>query len=360
MTEQDFRRRLDAELSDVNWTQGNSYHVFSRLNEGGIPVKKKFSAAFALVMALMILTATAVAATLLWKDAGEKVAPLEGRNGYYESWDARAKAELVKTLVDLGELKDDPDAQRLLTGTMTEAERADLADRIMTAYVSGTTDTVTLMSILEKLHGPVESWSMEDRVWYNNLLAENNLLTSEDTTYALPTGEELTQQQAVDRARAFLNGMGAGIPDGAAVEATMYEEPDDRWAGDYQTAYAGRKVWSIIFREGDGNVWHADLTANGEVILYDRPEFLGLLLTGLLPGDDVISEAQAIALAGEAAVGRLGLAESDLAGAKAYYGYINHMDAGHAPLGTCVWQVVYPSGSRVMLGFDGAVLYVGN
>ena len=359
MTEQDFRRNLDAELSDVTWTQGNRYHVLSRLNEGGIPVKKKISTAFALVMALMVLTATAVAATLLWKDAGEKVAPLESQNGYYDTWDAQAKVALVKALFDLDELKDNPDAQRLLTADLTEAEQSDLADQIMTAYVNGAADTVTLASILEKLHGPIESWPMEDRVWYNGLLAENNLLTSEDMPYALPAGEELTQQQAVERATDFLERMGAGDLGTGSVEATMYQEPRDAWTGDTQVGWAGRRVWSVVFRGCGSGTWHADMTADGAVVGYSTPMLQRLYTTGRLPDADAISEAQAIALAKEAAAEQLGLTENELANVRACYGYINHADAGHAPLGTRVWQVVYGDGSHVTLSFDGDVLYAG-
>lgn len=350
MTEQDFRRSLDAELSDIRWTQGDRVHVLSRLNEGGIPVKKKMSTAFALVLALMILTATAVAATLIWKDAGERIAPLESENGTYDTWDAAAKSELVKTLAGLGEMADDPDVERLLTEELNDEERGALADRIMTGYVSGGADTVTLLSILEKLHGPIESWPMEDRVWYNDLLAENGMLTEEDMPYALPAGEELTQPQAVERASAFLAGIGATDLNTGAVEATLYQEPNDRWLGDTQISEADRKIWSIVFRGCASGTWHVDMTADGAVTGYSTPLLQQLFTTGLLPSGSGIAEAQAI----QAAVQAVG---HELAGAQAYYGYINHVDAGHAPLGTLVWQVVDADGSRVMVSRDGDVLY---
>lgn len=351
MNEQDFRRRLDAELSHVNWTPMDRYHVFSRLNEGGIPVKRKLSTAFALVLALMVLTATAVAATLLWKDAGEKVAPLESQNGFYDTWDAQAKVDLVQALVDLGELKDDPDAQRLQSEEMTDAEKVALADQIMTAYVNGATDTVTLMSILEKLHGDMSTWPMEDLIWYNDLLAENNMRTDEDMPYVLPEGEELTQQQAIEYARAFLEGMGANDLETGIIEATMYVEPYDNWYGETQITWAGRRIWSVVIRDCGSGTWHVDLTADGAVAGYATPALQRLFTTGLLPGEAAISQAQAIAMASEA------LGDDSMADAQAYYGYINHVDAGHAPLGTQVWQVVYGSGSRVMLSQNGDVLY---
>lgn len=356
MTEQDFRRSLDAELSEVSWTLGDRAHVLAKLQEGGIPVKRKISTAFALALALMVLTVTAVAASLLWKDAGERIAPMESQ-GYYDTWSPAAKVELVKTLADLGEMEGNPDVERLLTTDMEEAEQDTLADQIMTTYVSGGADTVTLLSMLEKLHGPIEGWPMEDRVWYNDLLMENGMLTSEDTAYALPVGEELTQPQAVERAKAFLMSVGAVDLDTGAVETTMYKESSDHWLGATQVSRSGQKIWSVVFRGCASGTWHVDLLADGTVNGYSTPALQAMCTTGLMPGKEAVSETQAITLAGQVAMVQLGMAESDLADAHAYYGCIDHVDAGHAPLGTLVWQVVYEDGSRVMLGQDGSVLY---
>ena len=319
-------------------------------------MKRKISTAFALALALTILTVTAVAATLLWKDAGEKIAPLESENGYYETWNAASKVELVRTLANLGEMQGNSDVERLLTTDMEEAEQDALADQIMTGYVSGQTDTVSLLSILEKLHGPIEGWPMEDRVWYNDLLADNGMLSSEDTAYALPVGEELTQPQAVERAKAFLESIGAHDLDAAVIESTMYQENDDRWMSDAQISVTGRKIWSIVFRGSDAS-WHVDMTADGAVTGYSTPVLRQVLTTGLLPGDGAITAEQAVRLASQAASEQLGLTEAERTEAHAYYGYIDHIDAGHAPLGTLVWQVVYENGSRVMLSKAGEVLY---
>ena len=109
----------------------------------------------------MVITITAFAATLLWKDAGEIVAPLEGRNGYYDNWNLEAKIELVEALADLGELRDNADAERFLSdSSMSAKEKEALGDQIITSYANGQPDTVTLLSILEKLHGDMSTWSI--------------------------------------------------------------------------------------------------------------------------------------------------------------------------------------------------------
>ena len=122
--------------------------------KGEKTVKKKISTALVFALVLVIVSVTALAATLLWQEAGEKVAPLEGKNGYYDTWNTDAKVELVQTLYDLGELKENADAEKLLSGTDMSAEEKDaLCDAIMTTYVSGTTDAITLLSILKSCTG---------------------------------------------------------------------------------------------------------------------------------------------------------------------------------------------------------------
>ena len=109
------QRVIDNSLSGIQDDPWMAQRVLNMAHEtqgtGGIVVKKKLSIGFILMMAVMLLGVTALAATLLWQDAGEKVAPMESENGYYDTWNTEAKIELIKALYDLGELKDNPDAE---------------------------------------------------------------------------------------------------------------------------------------------------------------------------------------------------------------------------------------------------------
>lgn len=140
------QRVIDNSLSGIQDDPWMAQRVLNMAHEtqgtGGIVVKKKLSIGFVLMMAVMLLGVTALAATLLWQDAGEKVAPMESENGYYDTWNTEAKIELIKALYDLGELKDNPDAERVLNSTdMPDAEKNALCDKIMCAYVNGSPDT---------------------------------------------------------------------------------------------------------------------------------------------------------------------------------------------------------------------------
>ena len=334
---------------------------------GGIVVKKKLSAGFILMMAAMLLGVAALAATLLWKDAAEKIAPMEGKNGYYDTWNTEAKLELVRTLYELGELKENPDAEKVLNGTdMSDAEQNALCDSIMSAYVNGSPDTVTLLSILEKLHGDMSTWSMEDKVWYNELLNANNMLSAEDTNYVLPQTGEITLEQAIDAAKAFLISKGAANLDKAQVEATMYEEADDRFYGETQVSQKGRRVWSIVFRPEEagspyGGACHADLAADGSVIAYSLPDLVPLFVTGMLPDADAIPETKAVEIGVNAIAAQLSVSPENLTAVKAYFGYINLADeeAAHVKLGEHVWVIVANQYYALMTP-AGDVIFVGS
>ena len=362
---------FDSSLSGIQDDPWMAQRVLNMAHEtqgtGGIVVKKKLSIGFVLMMAVMLLGVTALAATLLWQDAGEKVAPMESENGYYDTWNTEAKIELIKALYDLGELKDNPDAERVLNSTdMPDAEKNALCDKIMCAYVSGSPDTVTLLSILEKLHGDMNTWSMEDKVWYNNLLNANNMLSAEDTNYVLPETGEITQVQAVDAAKSFLISKGAENLDKAQIEATMYEESDDQFYGETQVSKKGRRVWSVVFHLEEeglpyGGTCHVDIATDGSVITYSLPALVPMYMTGTLPDATAISEEQAVEIGTNAMSAQLNVPKEKLADAEAFYGYINLADeeATHAHFGAHVW-LINTDQYYALVSSSGDVIFAGS
>lgn len=361
------RGLLNEELATVEWSQRDTLAVLRTAPKGGYrSMKATTKLALTMLIVLVLMATTALATTLLWQDAGEKLAPLESENGYYETWNTEAKLELVRTLYALGELAGNPDAEKLLnSATLPDAEKDALCDSIMSAYVNGSPDTVTLLSILEKLHGDMSTWSMEEKVWYNELLAANDLLSAEDTNYVLPQTWEITQEQAVDAARAFLTDKGAKDLEKAQIEATMYEETDDHFYGETQISQKGRRVWSIVFRLEDaalpyGGTCQADIAADGSVITYTLPDLIPLFVTGVLPDTDALPEAQAVETGMKAIAAQLSMAQDEVGETKAFFGYINLADeeAAHAKLGQHVW-VIATEKAYALVNPAGEVIFVG-
>ena len=366
-TRAEFAESLDRRLSGLQGDPWLTQHIIEK-EKGEEPKMKKISTSFIVVIALLVITVSALATTLLWQDAGEKVAPLEGQNGYYDTWNTDAKIELVKVLYDLGELTDHSDAEQLLNGSgMTMDEKDVLCDQIMTAYVHGTPDTVTLLSILETLHGDMSTWPMEDKVWYNELLRKNGMLSKEEENYVLPAIGEIDEEQAVNIAKDFLIGKGITYLEQARIEATMYEETDDVFYGETQIGKAGRRLWSIVFRSNIeglpyGGVCSAEVLTDGQVTGYHVPELVPLCIYGKLPDDNAIQEDQALDIAGKAIAAQQNIAENDITGMKAFFGYIDHADeqVAHAKLGEYVWAVTTEQGYYALVRPTGDVLYVGN
>ena len=335
--------------------------------KGEKPMAKKISVAFIVAMALLAASAAALAGALLWQNIGEKVAPLESENGYYDTWNTEAKLELIRMLYDMGELKDNADAEKLLSTDIDEAEKDTLCDQIMTAYVSGTSDTVTLLSILEKLHGDIDTWSQEDKVWYNELLRSNQMLTAEDTNYVLSNEQELTQEQAAETAKQFLIGKGASNLDQAKVEATLTEDTEDAFVDGYQVSFKGRRVWSIVFELNEENLayggsYHVDLQSDGTLLNYETPRLTKLFMTGLLPDENAISEGQALDAGIKAILSQFGVQEDDLTGIQAFFGEINlkNEDVAHAAWKERLWAVDTDQKYYALLTAEGEVVYVGS
>ncbi len=330
--------------------------VWTRAKQEEKPMKK-WSISMVLALTLVLLTATALTAGLLWKDAGEKAAPMEKQHGYYDTWSVDAKTELVKILVDTGALRENAQIKKLLEhgGSLSETEKHALADDIMSAYVDGAPDTVTLLSLLEKLHGPMNTWPMEDLVWYNELLKKNDMLSQEDTHYILPKGQEMTSEQAVEYAKAFFGRWETGGFDDKRTEATFYQEEADAFYGKTQIEWKGRRVWSVILFAFSDKPYHADLSPQGEILSYSTPETRGLFITGRQPEEN--KKRQALSAARQAIAEQYAVKAESLKETAVYFGMIDLADEALAGgrLGDMVWHICFDGGYHVMLAEDGTV-----
>lgn len=244
---------------------------------GGKKVKKKLSLGLVLALAL-ILAATVALAVTCWKNIANDVAAMESEHGFYETWATEDKVALIRLLSESAVLPPDDAVNRVLNGELPEAERGALADKVMTEWTSGSIDTVTLESVLEKLHGTMDTWTMEEKVWYNQMLADNGLLTREATSYALPREGDASQEEAVWAAmETFHAAFGVSVETlgHGRVEAT-FECMDADVSDDYYVDYKkGDFIWSVIVHaepRGEDDppygLYHADLTNTGSVIAY--------------------------------------------------------------------------------------------
>lgn len=315
---------------------------------GGMKMKKKASVGMAILLCAVLLSACALAAALLWQETAETIAPLEGGHGYYDTWSTEEKVQLVRILHDADKLPDTSDVTSILEGT---AENADaLCDQIMTDYVNGTADTVTLESILQQLHGDISTWTDEEKMWYEDLLERNGLL-GDSSGYALPDNGEISRADALQIASRFFADLGLTDLDTAQVEATFAEQDMDYWYGETQVSRKGHRGWSIVYR-ATPNV-HIDIGADGTVEGYGLPFLADAYLYGMLPPSDALPKEQAIEKAAQALGDTV-----DSQSLQAYYAYYTlKEEEGTLPvLGQQVWFIQSQDGQTVLLSKDGSLL----
>ena len=182
----------------------------------------------------------------------------------------------------------------------------------------------------------------------------------------LPAPGELTEEQAVERAKAFLSGWDAPGLDKAKAEPTLDEDTEDFFDDDgTQVFFKGRRTWSVVLRPGIkempyAGASHVDMLSTGEILGYSVPALEYMFMTGTLPDSGAIPETEALEAGRKALTEMLGIPESELAGAKAYFGYINIMDepAAGAKYNQRVWGVDSGLDFYVLLSPGGELLGV--
>lgn len=312
-----------------------------RKAKGEEPMVKKISMTLVIALVILALAAVAVAATVLWKDAGEKVAELEGEYGYYDTWDTATKIELVRDLYEMEALKENADAERLLKGEgMTDAEKDALCDRIMLDYIGeDRVDLIcleTILSTLNDVEGGTTAWSVEDKYWYNQMLDKYGMLSSESQRFILPEAGEINQEEAVRIARTLLESVSDKDLDDGIMSPSFEENP----------AFGYRRIWTIWYdlrTDGEfrGNPLYVYLKPDGTVLSYHIPELYSLDLMGVFPDSDAIPEEQALEIGRKAIAEKLGVPEDEVSSLKAYY---TEIEAGcsravDGVMGQHVWLV---------------------
>ncbi len=284
--------------------------------KGEEPVTKRLSTAMVIVLVLAILTVTAAAAALIWREAAEKISLMERDNGYYDTWDTNTKVELVRYLAELGELKDNPDTERLLNDTgLSDTEKSALCDRIVTGYMGDSNvEMVTLENLLGVMKGEggdPGSWSVEDQYWYQELLRKNGMLGHDVMHLVLPEEGEITQEEAIRIARELLEKISDLDLDNGSRSQTFEES-------------MGQRIWTIWYSlmidgEYNGTSCSVELSPDGNILAYHISELYRFRMKGIIPDDDAIPKEQALSSGRKAIAEKLGIPENELSETHVYY-----------------------------------------
>ncbi len=200
MTEQELRAALASSLSDKLPTDAR-LAVLNKIRERKDPVvRSKFSVALVLVIILTLLSTVAVAYTLS-RDYFEDVATLQFESGYYEDWGLAEKQVMVSILEEYGLLSHDEAAQMTdeasIDAYMIDRYGVEGSDRI---------DTIGLYSILERELGLIQTWSLEQRAWYSDMMMRVGLLIKggDEGIFGVPAEDDVQPDEAVAIAKSAI------------------------------------------------------------------------------------------------------------------------------------------------------------
>lgn len=129
-------------------------------------MKRKLSLTLVLAIVLVLVLAGVALAIAHFTDYAGEIARMEADKGTYDSWGAEDRIELVRMLVDSGELEADERVTRLLSGALGDAKASQLATEIFIDWGMVREDTITLVSILERVWGRQVRWTLEQKVWF--------------------------------------------------------------------------------------------------------------------------------------------------------------------------------------------------
>lgn len=255
---------MDTQLSGV---KGDPY-LAQRIivdAKGGQKVKRKISVGLVFCFVLLALSVVAVAATLLWQDYVPHVKQAEQEIGDYAQWSDAKRIQLAQDIIAMGYGNESDAAAVLQNDEATETEKAAAADRMM-LELTGLNDVKEIHSTLitYSLMGHEDTWTAEQRVWWNGII---NLYANTDApdTLLVPSKEDLSEEDAIAIAKAAVQeayGFGDDFMASLHAVANLY-------VTDQRPDY---KRWDIQFKKYRDNstylekVYSVVVDENGEVI----------------------------------------------------------------------------------------------
>ena len=263
-------RAVDARLSGLTGDPWMARRVVARAQEQFPKRRKKRAVALIVAAVLALAGVGALAASLLWRDQAASMKQTEQRGGDYAGWSIEDKAALVRALVDSGHLMQGGETERLFDEGTPEAERHAIADALLLALTGQTAvEEISVDIITYAVMGAEDTWTPEERVWWQQLTRRFDGDDGADDTFLVPDDSVISEAQAVTAAREAIlsaRGLEEGALDAALPVADLYvtqQQPD-------------RPRWNVqfkLFREGSDSyverVYSAVVDARSGEVLSD-------------------------------------------------------------------------------------------
>ncbi|MBR3431515.1 MAG: hypothetical protein IKG87_15590 [Clostridia bacterium] len=273
--EQRIQHSLNAELSGLNTTSCQRNQFFENAT-GGTKVKRKLTYSLVLAIVLLLIAATALAASIFWRKDIESVFQYQNSYGHYvNNWGINEKLMLID-IMEKNEVSMDPrDLSTARDRSASLLNRQDAADRILTKRYGfgGYLDTVTPRSIMETEMGKsYYDWSIEDKAWYSDLEWKYTDHDFESWKCVVPKEGELTQEEALEIARSKAKSEG--------LDLEMLDQNNLRISYLYYPCLnppMGEPYWSFYWSDKKNDeIIRIEITWKGEVVTVSKGDYTDL------------------------------------------------------------------------------------
>ncbi|MEG0270881.1 MAG: hypothetical protein RR821_11590, partial [Clostridia bacterium] len=229
-----------------------------------------------LVLLNFMITCAAIGETAdTWEEYAQGMRTLEENIGLYVDWPVTEKEQLIRSLTDMGYIRESSVTAELFEASMSEENKHQLADQIMLRFLGGDGNALVRKdgvrairweTITDVVMGSPSTWTLKERVWYQQL---TNMFGHEDPDIlVLPNSDDLSEKEAVAIARAaIVNAYGL------ANDALDCFIPDaDLYITNGNSGYRRWRVNFLFYRYGQENgrteveSYAAIVDPNGHVI----------------------------------------------------------------------------------------------
>lgn len=184
-------RAMNATLSGLYLSSTDKAQIMSAMREEQKVMKKKMSIGLVLAIVLLILTIAALAASQ-WDAIIGFALKTEQTQGSFATWSLSDKKALIEIMRQNGiNMTDLPDYEN-----RSDQEADELITNWIESHYSGEVASLHY-TILEKAKGHPDTWSLEDKAWYSNLLLSAGMLTQGDDVNAVPSSPAVSEEKAL-------------------------------------------------------------------------------------------------------------------------------------------------------------------
>ncbi len=264
MAHNPIKHALDNTLSSLFVSEQDASQLLA-LAKGGKKVKRKLSVAMVLAIVMVTLTATAIAATLIWKNYVVDIKKKEQTQGKYANWEITSKKDLVKSLMDMGYIPQSEQTRQLFDAATEKEQQDEIADILMLALTKMTdTREINADIITYAVFGPEATWTSEQRVWWQQVTNLFRNAAHDLDSFVLAGAEDFPEEQAIAVAREAIE-KAFNLPKGALDKArpvadlyvTKARPTYRRWMVQFQFIKAGtenyleKEYYAVVDSKGN-------------------------------------------------------------------------------------------------------------